>query len=121
MSEKTATKHLAELEKIGLVEKVKMGLGQGNILYVKNFISEDLKNKAFITGKNYGNEKSKNENDCAYPVKNMENVPESEAREASKHHIPVESAGNEAVDFGGNVAVENSGNETVTPVLVNAP
>ncbi|MBQ7587512.1 MAG: hypothetical protein IJT37_05740 [Lachnospiraceae bacterium] len=100
---------MTELEKIGLVEKVKVGLGQGNILYVKNFISEDLKGKAFITGKNYSNgeagsgeEKAKNEKICG-------KSPEPASVKSSKINIPVDFAGNGAVDFGGNETVNFTG------------
>ena len=113
ISEKTATTYLSGLEKIGLVEKVKVGLGQGNILYVKNFITSDLKKKAFITGKNYCREDdeklSKIKNKEANPCKE----PEKDAGKPSKNHIPVESAGNEAVKIGGNEAVKISGNGAV--------
>ena len=40
-SKPTATKFMQELERIGLVEKKRQGLGKPNILYVKNFIRKD--------------------------------------------------------------------------------
>ena len=113
LSEKTATKYLTELEKIGLVEKVKVGLGQGNILYIKNFISKDLKPKAFITGKNYGNGKAKKDGKTTVSEESETKKTELTGNKPSKHHIPVFFAGNEAVDFGGNVTVKNGGNDTV--------
>lgn len=39
ISKKKAIDSLAELESIGLIEKKQRGLGQPNILYVKDFIS----------------------------------------------------------------------------------
>ena len=50
--EKTAIGYLAELEKIGLVEKDKKGMGMGNKLYVKNFISPNLRSKHSLPVKN---------------------------------------------------------------------
>ncbi len=41
ISKKKAIESLAELEAIGLVEKKQRGLGQPNILYVKDFITSD--------------------------------------------------------------------------------
>ncbi len=105
LSEKTATKYLSELENIGLVEKLKVGLGQGNILYVKNFISQDLKNKAFITGKIYGNEEEKNIEIKSKSIGNNGEKAETTPRKASKINIPVDFAGYGAVDLGGNEAV----------------
>ncbi len=113
LSEKTATKYLSELENIGLVEKLKVGLGQGNILYVKNFISQDLKNKAFITGKIYGNEEEKNIEIKSKSIGNNGEKAETTLRKASKINIPVDFAGYGAVDLGGNEAVKNGGNGAV--------
>ena len=39
---KKAMSSLAELEKIGLVEKVKLGLGKPDIIYVKNFVCIEI-------------------------------------------------------------------------------
>ena len=113
ISEKTATTYLNGLEKMGLVEKVKVGLGQGNILYIKNFITPELREKALHTGKNYRNEKSKNDKKYVQRKDIEEKIQKSKASEASKHPIPVENGGNGAVDFGGNGAVEIGGNGTV--------
>ena len=113
ISEKTATTYLQGIENIGLVEKVKVGLGQGNILYVKNFITPDTREKALHCGKIYSNGKRGKEEKSLKQIKNDEKVVEEGALEASKHPMPVEIGGNGAVDFGGNVAVENGGNVTV--------
>lgn len=43
MAEKTAIKTLKELEVVGLVEKKRRGLGLPSLLYVKNFIIDDMK------------------------------------------------------------------------------
>ena len=43
MAEKTAIKTLKELEAVGLVEKKRRGLGLPSLLYVKNFIIDDMK------------------------------------------------------------------------------
>lgn len=43
MAEKTAIKTLKELEAVGLVEKKRRGLGLPSLLYVKNFIVDDMK------------------------------------------------------------------------------
>ena len=107
--EKTAIGYLAELEKLGLVEKEKTGMGMGNKLYVKNFISPDLRSKAFITSKNYSNgenESASKKRDFAENVDNSEN---SEVCKASKINITVENGSNGTVDFYGNEAVENDG------------
>lgn len=42
-SKKKAIDYLAELEKIGLVEKKRRGLGLASILYIKSFLTEDMK------------------------------------------------------------------------------
>ena len=42
ISKGKAIKALAELEKIGLVEKRPRGLGQPTLLYVKNFVVEEM-------------------------------------------------------------------------------
>ncbi len=39
-SEKTAIKYLAELEKHGLIERIKQGLGKPALIYVKNFFHQ---------------------------------------------------------------------------------
>ena len=113
ISEKTATTYLNGLEKMGLVEKVKVGLGQGNILYIKNFITPELREKALHTGKIYRNEKSNNNKKYVQREDIEEKMLKSNPSEASKHPIPVENGGNGAVDFGGNGAVEIGGNGTV--------
>ncbi|MBE5849092.1 MAG: hypothetical protein E7298_02855 [Lachnospiraceae bacterium] len=112
LSENTATKYLMELEKIGLVEKVKVGMGQGNVLYVKNFISPDLRDKAFITTKNCGNGEADYYSKKLGSPKLPSKPPEKGAIEASKINITAEIGGNGAADFGGNGTAEIGGNET---------
>ena len=111
--EKTAIGYLAELEKLGLVEKEKTGMGMGNKLYVKNFISPDLRSKAFITSKNYSNgenESASKKRDLAENVDNSEN---SEVCKASKINITVENGSNGTVENDGYGAVSFSGDDTV--------
>ena len=112
LSENTATKYLNELETIGLVEKMKVGLGQGNILFVKNFISPDLKDKALITTKICGN----GENDYySKKLGSLKKPPESSENgtiKASKINITVKNGGNGTADFDGYETEENGGNET---------
>lgn len=40
-SEKSAIKYLSELEKVGLIERIRQGLGKPAVIYVKNFIDQD--------------------------------------------------------------------------------
>lgn len=112
LSENTATKYLMELEKIGLVEKMKVGLGQGNVLFVKNFISPDLKDKALITTKNCGNGEddyySKKLGLSKNPLKTQKNG----ALKASEINITAKNGGNGTADFGGNETANNGGDET---------
>ena len=65
-----ATKILQELDDkkgIGLVEKKRLGLGKPNILYVKNFIIQEIKEKTHIQ------EKITNQELCKSQFKNDEN------------------------------------------------
>ena len=39
-SEKSAIKYMAELEDIGLVERIRQGLGKPTLIYVKNFMGQ---------------------------------------------------------------------------------
>ena len=112
LSENTATKYLNELEKIGLVEKLKVGLGQGNVLYVKNFISPDLRDKAFITTKNCGNGDGSYYSKKLGSPKKPSKPPENGTSEASKINITAKIGGNGAADFGGYETVKSGGNET---------
>ncbi len=112
LAEKTATKYLMELENIGLVEKLKVGLGQGNVLYVKNFISPDLRDKAFITGKNCGNGDSGYYSKKLGTPKSPSKPPENGTSEASKINITAKNGGNGTVDFAGNEAAKSGGDET---------
>lgn len=120
VSETTATKYLKELEKLGLVEKKRMGLACGNILYVKNFISPDLRDKALITLKNLGNGSEEGAAETAYTAKVTTNAMSSIPHEASKISITKEIGGNESQDSMGNgttvsygyVAINNEGNGT---------
>ena len=112
--EKTAIGYLAELEKIGLVEKDKKGMGMGNKLYVKNFISPDLRSKAFITSKKYSNGETESTSKNRNPAENVDNFENSEVCKASKINITVENGGNETVDFYGDEAVENDGYDAVS-------
>lgn len=50
-SDKTATRLMVELEKIGLIERKRQGLGKPNKIYVKNFIESDT--ERFRNRKNY--------------------------------------------------------------------
>lgn len=40
-SEKSAIKYLSELEKVGLIERIRQGLGKPAVIYVKNFIDRN--------------------------------------------------------------------------------
>ena len=113
LSENTATKYLMELEKIGLIEKLKVGMGQGNVLYVKNFISPDLRDKALITTKNCGNGEEDYYSIKLGISKNPSKIHFNGTGKASKINITAKSGGNGAADFGGNETANNSGNETV--------
>lgn len=50
-SEKSAIKYLSELEKVGLIERIRQGLGKPAVIYVKNFIDQD--HLQVKTGKKY--------------------------------------------------------------------
>lgn len=68
-----ATKILQELDDkkgIGLVEKKRLGLGKPNILYVKNFIIQEVKDKK---EKTYTREEITNQELCKSQFKNDEN------------------------------------------------
>lgn len=68
-----ATKILQELDDkkgIGLVEKKRLGLGKPNILYVKNFIIQEVKDKK---EKTYTREEITNQELCKSKFKNDEN------------------------------------------------
>ncbi len=113
LSENTATKYLMELEKIGLIEKLKVGMGQGNVLYVKNFISPDLRDKALITTKNCGNGEDDYYSIKLGTSKNPTKRHFNGTGKASKINITAKSGGNGAADFWGNETANNCGNETV--------
>ncbi len=48
-SNKTAGKILNELEKIGLIERKRQGLGKPNIIYVKDFMSGNIECKSYTS------------------------------------------------------------------------
>jgi len=109
VSETTATKYLKELEKLGLVEKKRMGLACGNILYVKNFISPDLRDKALITLKNLGNGDEQVAAETAYTDRHTTNAMGSIPHEVSKIGITKEIRGNESKVSMGNVTTDSYG------------
>ena len=113
LSENTATKYLGELEKKGLVEKLKIGMGQGNILYIKNFITPDLHDKALITTKICGNGEIDYYSKKLGKPKKIQNTQNSNAVKASKIGITAEIGGNETSNIMDNGTAENEGNETV--------
>lgn len=57
-AEKSAVKYLKELEKIGLVEKVRQGQGKPDLIYVKNFVHQE--NLQIKTSKTYRSSSVKN-------------------------------------------------------------
>lgn len=87
MAEKTAIKTLKELEVVGLVEKKRRGLGLPSLLYVKNFIIDDMKQEkeedieekgiqgegSSRTGKLYSSRPV--ENDCSGTTENTASRP----------------------------------------------
>ena len=97
--ETTAANYLKELETIGLVEKKRTGIAQGNILYVKNFISADLRSKAFITHKIFMQGAVKIDSKLQ---RYNEKIQEERCLKASKTAIYKDIMGNEAKDFAGN-------------------
>ena len=113
LSENTATKYLNELENIGLVEKLKIGMGQGNVLYVKNFITPDLRDKALITTKICGNGEIDYYSKKLGKPKKLQIGQKSDALKASKIDITAENGGNGTADFGVFDTAENGANETV--------
>lgn len=83
----------------------------GNILYVKNFISPDLRDKALITLKNLRNGDGGSPTVFANITSLSTNDTKCDVDEASKYHIHKESLGNETKENSGIDTQDSIGNE----------
>lgn len=111
-SEDTVSGYLKELEKIGLIERPRKGLGTGKITYVKNFISSDLRDGEFITRINSGNGNPKTESNDDENMGDACNVDNLTFSKPSNFNITRENAGNVSREYSANISRENSVNIT---------
>lgn len=106
------SKYLKELEDIGLIERPRVGLGEGKVTFVKNFISPFLREKAVIDRGNACNGEEKKSTFSEDNEQNIENAEKSTPLKASNDHISRENAVNVTRGNAGNIASENASNIT---------
>lgn len=104
------SKYLKELEDIGLIERPRVGLGEGKMTFVKNFISPFLRQKALIGRENAVNEEDGKDTFSQVNGQNSEKSQNQEPSKASNNHINRENAGNVTRGSAGNIASENASN-----------
>ena len=96
-TEDTVSGYLKELENIGLIERIRSGLGKGKITYVKNFITHDLRDGNLITLVNSGNGEIESSMKTDYDAQNSENLEKMDKCAEKGHpHFVVEDTGVES-------------------------
>ena len=106
------SKYLKELEDIGLIERPRMGLGEGKVTFVKNFISPFLRDKAVIDRGNAGNGDAGEDTFSSDSSQNTKKNQNQTSSKASNDHIRRGNTGNVSSENAGNIASENTPNIT---------